>query len=149
LATDPYKPQSHFDQLSVGNVTLAELLKKSDVISIHCNLTPETNQLINATAFLGMRKRPVIINTSRGEVIDENALIDALNSDKIHSAGLDVYADEPISAKQDNLISHPRTICTGHYAWYSDSAAVELQKRAALNMLNFLTGKQVEDCLNC
>jgi len=149
LATDPYKPQSHFDQLSVGNVTLAELLKKSDVISIHCNLTPETNQLINATAFLGMRKRPVIINTSRGEVIDENALIDALNSDKIHSAGLDVYADEPISARQDNLISHPRTICTGHYAWYSDSAAVELQKRAALNMLNFLTGKQVEDCLNC
>lgn len=148
LAADPYKPETHFNQLSARNVTLKELLENSDVISIHCNLTSETNHLLEAMAFTLMHKKPVVINTSRGEVIDENALLDALNSGKIHSAGLDVYEDEPTTVRQHGLINHPRTICTGHYAWYSDSAAIELQKRAAMNLLNFLTGNPVEDCLN-
>lgn len=148
LAADPYQPETRFNQLSARKVTLHELLENSDVISIHCNLTSETNHLLNSGAFSLMHKKPVVINTSRGEVIDEKALLDALNSGKIHSAGLDVYENEPITARQEELINHPRTICTGHYAWYSDSAAVELQKRAALNLLNFLTGNPVEDCLN-
>ncbi len=148
MATDPYKPESHFDELSVQKVTLPELLANSDVISIHCNLTLETNHLLDFTAFAWMLKKPVIINTSRGEVIHEKALLQALNSGKIHSAGLDVYENEPANANQDELINHARTICTGHYAWYSDAAAIELQKRAAMNLLNFLTGKPVEDCLN-
>ena len=149
LACDPYKPVSHFKQLSVQRVELDELLEKSDVISIHCNLTNETTHLLNKQKFLIMKKRPVIINTSRGEVISEEALLDALNSGKIHSAGLDVYENEPITDKQDNLVNHPRTICTGHYAWYSDKASLELQRRAALNLLNLLLGNSVEDCLNC
>jgi len=148
IAADPYKPEGHFDQLSVQKVTLEELLEKSDVISIHCNLTAETNHLLDQTAFSLMHKKPVVINTSRGEVIDEKALLDALNSGKIHSAGLDVYENEPTTVSQEELINHPRTICTGHYAWYSDAAAIELQKRAARNLLNFLLGNPVEDCLN-
>lgn len=148
LAADPYKPDIHFNLISARKVALHELLENSDVISIHCNLTSETNHLLDVMAFSLMHKRPVVINTSRGEVIDEKALLDALKSGKIHSAGLDVYENEPTNANQDELINHPRTICTGHYAWYSDSAAMELQKRAALNLLNFLTGKPVEDCLN-
>ncbi|MFY9150370.1 MAG: C-terminal binding protein [Prolixibacteraceae bacterium] len=148
LAADPYKPDEHFDRLSAQKVSLAELLKNSDVISIHCNLTPETNHLLDSAAFSQMLKKPVIINTSRGEVIDEKALLAALNSGQIHSAGLDVYENEPISENQEELTSHDRTICTGHYAWYSDASAVELQKRAARNLLNFLTGQTVEDCLN-
>ena len=95
-----------------------------------------------------MKKRPVIINTSRGEVICEKALLKALNSGIIHSAGLDVYENEPITDRQSKLVNHPRTICTGHYAWYSDKASVELQRRAALNLFNFLKGNTVEDCLN-
>src|SRR5690606_36867228 len=94
------------------------------------------------------KKRPVIINTSRGPVVDETALLQALAINNIHSAGLDVYENEPVSAKQQALINHPRTICTGHYAWYSDRASQELQKRAALNLLNLLKGNDVEDCLN-
>ena len=149
IACDPYKTESYFNQLSVRKAELKELLQKSDVISIHCNLTEETTHLIDDEAFSNMHKRPVVINTSRGEVICEKSLLEALNSGKIHSAGLDVYEDEPVTYKQDDLINHPRTICTGHYAWYSDCAMRELQRRAALNLYNLLSGKAVEDCLNC
>lgn len=148
LACDPYKPKDHFNQLSALQVGLDELLEKSNVISLHCNLTNETKHILDETAFSKMIKKPVIINTSRGEVICEKALLKALDTGRIHSAGLDVYEDEPTSDKQNELISHPRTKCTGHYAWYSDRAAKELQKRAALNLLNFLKGKLVEDSLN-
>ena len=148
LACDPYKPDSHFRELSAGKVVLNELLEVSDVISIHCNLTDETRHLINSSGFRLMKKRPVIINTSRGEVICEKALLEALNSGRIHSAGIDVFENEPVTEKQAELVIHPRIICTGHYAWYSDKSSVELQRRAALNMLNLLQGNQVEDALN-
>ena len=148
IACDPYKPDNHFRQLAVQRVELDELLQKSDVISLHCNLTNETRYLLDDRKFRIMMKKPVIINTSRGEVISETALLDALISGMIHSAGLDVYEDEPVTDKQAKLISHPRVICTGHYAWYSDKAAIELQRRATLNLYNFLIGVPVEDCLN-
>jgi D-3-phosphoglycerate dehydrogenase len=145
---DPYKPASHFRQLSLRQVSLDELLQCSDVISLHCNLTGETRYLLDEEQFNMIKKRPVIINTSRGEVIREESLLDALNSGKIHSAGLDVYEDEPVTKKQSGLINHPRTICTGHYAWYSERSMPELQRRAALNLLNLLKGLPVEDGLN-
>ncbi len=148
IACDPYKPQDYFDSFSVQKVNLKELLDASDVISLHCNLTEETTHLLNENAFNRMKKKPVIINTSRGETIDENALLAALNSEKIHSAGLDVFENEPPTLAQHELINHTRTICTGHYAWYSNVAAVELQKRAAKNLFDLLQGKSIEDELN-
>jgi len=148
LACDPYKAESHFKQLNAQRVELNELLKRADVISLHCNLTEETRHLLSNKQFSLMAKKPVIINTSRGEVISEEALLVALNSGKIHSAGLDVYEDEPITDRQSKLTDHPRTICTGHYAWYSDKSMIELQRKAAINMLNFLRGNPVEDRLN-
>ena len=148
IACDPYKSESHFEKLNVKKVSLNTLLEVSDVISLHCNLTKETNHLINQNALSEMIKKPILINTSRGEVIDEKALLDALKKSKIHSAGLDVYEDEPVTNNQKELINHPRTICTGHYAWYSNYSAIELQKRAALNLLHLLNDKEVEDSLN-
>jgi D-3-phosphoglycerate dehydrogenase len=148
-ATDPYKPEDHFEKAGAVRTSLDVLLAESDVISIHCNLTPETRHLLDAGTFSLMKKRPVIINTSRGEVISEAGLLDALDSGLIHSAGLDVYENEPFSAQNIKLLNHPRIVSTGHYAWYSDRAAEELQRRAAVNMLNFLKGNTVEDCLNC
>ena len=148
IASDPYKPQHYFDSLSVQKVSLDELLQKSDIISVHCNLTEETTRLLNSEAFGKMKKKPVVVNTSRGEVVNETALLKALNTGQIHSAGLDVFENEPVTEAQKPLINHPHTICTGHYAWYSDRAAQELQKRAALNLFNLLTGKKTADCLN-
>lgn len=148
IASDPYKPESHFKQLAVQRVDLNGLLESSDVISIHCNLTDETKHLLGSGQFQLMKRKPVIINTSRGGVIDEGALLEALNTGKIHSAGIDVFENEPMTDKQAELVRHPRIICTGHYAWYSDRSSVELQRRAAMNLLNFLKGNPVEDCLN-
>lgn len=148
IASDPYKSQKYCNRFSVRKVEFDELLQTSDVISVHCNLTEETKNILNEKTFSEMKKRPVIINTSRGETIDENALFEALQSNKIHSAGIDVFYNEPTTAEQEKLINHPRTVCTGHYAWYSDRAVVELQKRAAMNLFNFLRGNEVEDRLN-
>ncbi len=148
IAADPYKSQKYYNRFSVQKVKLKELLETSDVISIHCNLSEETKHILNSEAFNLMQKKPVIINTSRGETIDENALLEALQNKKIHSAGIDVYENEPTTERQKNLINHSRTICTGHYAWYSDRAALKLQKRAAQNLYNFLLRIEVEDKLN-
>jgi D-3-phosphoglycerate dehydrogenase len=147
LACDPYKPDNHFVQLSAKRVDLEELLQRADVITLHCNLTEETRHLLSHREFLLMKKKPVIINTSRGEVISEEALLEALDSGKIHSAGLDVYENEPVTGRQARIVNHPLIICTGHYAWYSDKSMPELQRRAALNLLNFLMGNEVEDRL--
>jgi D-3-phosphoglycerate dehydrogenase len=148
IAADPYKTQKYCNRFSVRKVDLTELLETSDVISLHCNLTEETRHILNQASFSQMMKKPVIINTSRGETINEKALLEALNNKIIHSAGLDVFENEPTTELQKPLINHPRTICTGHFAWYSDYAAIELQKRAAQNLLHLLNGKEVEDCLN-
>ena len=148
IASDPYKPESHFKGLGATNSSLDELLHTSDVISLNCNLTDETKHILNHDTFKKMKNKPVIINTSRGEVMDEKALIFALENDSIHSAGIDVFEDEPTKEAQMKIIDHPRTICTGHYAWYSDIAIFELQKRGAINLYNFLIGNEVKDCLN-
>jgi len=148
IASDPYKSKEYFSSLSVKKVNLNEVLENSDVISLNCNLTEETTHILNASAFSQMNNKPVIINTSRGETVDEIALLEALNGSKIHSAGLDVYENEPTTKNQQKLIDHPRTICTGHYAWYSDRAAKELQKRAAQNLFELLRGNEIEDALN-
>ncbi|NMC38287.1 MAG: C-terminal binding protein [Bacteroidales bacterium] len=148
LSCDPYKPESHFSRLNARKVELDELLEKSNVISLHCNLTPETRHLLGTGQFHIMKKKPVIINTSRGPVICESSLIEALDSGKIHSAGLDVFENEPVTENQARLVNHPRVICTGHYAWYSDYASMELQRRAAMNMLDLLNGRTIEDSLN-
>src|SRR5690554_1499690 len=148
IASDPYKSADYFNTLQVEKTSLQHLLQEADVISVHCNLTNETKHLLDDKAFTAMKKRPVIINTARGPVIDERALLNALKSDTIHSAGIDVYENEPVTALQEELINHHRTICTRHYAWYSDYAAIELQKRAATNLYNLLNGIMVEDCLN-
>jgi len=148
LAADPYIPDEQFSRHGAQKSDLESLLQKSHVISLHCNLTPETRHLINREAFRLMGQCPVVINTSRGPVIDADALIEAADASNIHSAGIDVYENEPADQRQERLISHPRIITTGHYAWYSDRSIRIMQKRAADNLAAMLKGEMIEDCLN-
>jgi D-3-phosphoglycerate dehydrogenase len=148
LACDPYIPPARFEDLGAVPVSFPELLAESDVISIHCNLTPETAGLFNADAFARMHRRPILVNTARGPIVDEDALFAALESDRVHSAGLDVFQDEPPLSNRDRLLAHPRVIATGHYAWYSEDANAQLQIRTAQNMLALLSGSFPDDCLN-
>jgi D-3-phosphoglycerate dehydrogenase / 2-oxoglutarate reductase len=148
LAADPYIPDNKFNEVGAIKSDLDTLFEKCHVISLHCNLTEETRHIIDEKAFGLMKKRPVLINTSRGPVISEDALIIALNNNIIHSAGIDVFNDEPPTEKQEPIFNHPRTIVTGHYAWYSEYSFLELQHRAADNLVKLLTGEYVEDQLN-
>jgi D-3-phosphoglycerate dehydrogenase / 2-oxoglutarate reductase len=148
VACDPYISDAKFTSLGATKVSLEELMRQSDVISIHCNLTNETEGLLNEAIFSLAQKRPIIINTARGPIIDHSALLKALKSHQISSAGIDVYNTELGEELPDELINHPDVIATGHYAWYSIRAHYELQKRAADNLLALLLGRIPDDCLN-
>jgi D-3-phosphoglycerate dehydrogenase len=145
LAVDPYIPTERFAQLQARPCDLPELLAKSDVISLHCNLTKETQGLLGVSAFKQMARQPILINTARGPLVDPEALLHALQQQNLHSAGIDVYSEEPPGEDLSPLLAHPRVIATGHYAWYSTRSAVELQRRAASNLLALLAGDPVED----
>jgi len=147
LAVDPYIPFVRFKKAGVIRSELNKLLTESHVISIHCNLTMETNHLINRDTIRLMKNRPIIINTARGPVMNEKDILWALKKNRIHSAGIDVWENEPITSKQRFLTDHSRVVSTGHYAWYSDNSSLELQKRAAENMVGLLKGKIVMDQL--
>lgn len=148
VACDPYILDSRFESLGATKVNLEQLMQISDVISIHCNLTGETEGLMNEALFSHARKKPIVINTARGPVIDQSALLNALNNHQISSAGIDVFNTELAEELPDEIINHPDVIATGHYAWYSIRAHRELQKRAADNLLTLLEGGIPDDCLN-
>ncbi|MCX5758801.1 MAG: C-terminal binding protein, partial [Candidatus Hydrogenedentes bacterium] len=148
LACDPYIPYERFERLGAIQCDFDALLRESDIVSVHCNLTDETRRLIGRDALARMKPSAIVINTSRGPVVDEDALLDALQDERLYAAGLDCFWDEPPLANRDALLAHPHLVATGHYAWFSTEASRELQRRAAENMVAMLRGEIPEDCLN-
>lgn len=126
---------------------LAALLSSSDYVSIHCPLTDETDGLIDEAALALMKPSSVLINTSRGGVIDENALVRALEAGQIGGAALDVTDPEPPPA--DNpLLSLENVIVTPHAAFYSVAATAELARKAAENVVTVLQGQVPKTLVN-
>jgi glycerate dehydrogenase len=121
---------------------LHELLEQADVVSIHCPLTPETKGLINKETIGLMKNTAYLINTSRGPVLDEAAVADALNSGRIAGAGLDVLSTEPPSA-QNPLLAARNCIITPHIAWSTAEARARLIRIAAGNVRAFLEDRPV------
>lgn len=148
VACDPYIAPERFAQLGAVPRTFPALLAESDAISIHCNLTEETRRLFDAAAFAQTKPGAIVVNTARGPVVDEDALLVALKSGRLSAAGADVFEDEPPGSNRDELLALPRFIGTGHYAWFSSEASQLLQRRAAENMTALLRGEIPEDCLN-
>ncbi len=91
------KPQAVVDQYGVTMVDLLELFAQSDIVTLHCDLNPSSRHLLNATAFATMQRHPYVINTSRGPLIDEASLINALRTGQINGAALDVFEQEPLA----------------------------------------------------
>ena len=118
---------------------LAALLSTSDYISIHCPLTEETAHIIDEAALAQMKSSALLINTSRGGVIDEEALILALQDGRIGGAALDVTDPEPPSA-ENPLLALENVIVTPHAAFYSVAATAELARKAAANVVTVLQG---------
>ena len=126
---------------------LGVLLAASDYVSIHCPLTDETAHLIDAAALAQMKPSALLINTSRGGVIDESALIQALQDGQIGGAALDVTDPEPPSA--DNpLLALENVIVTPHAAFYSVASTVELARKAAQNVVTVLKGEVPKTLIN-
>ena len=117
------------------------LLAQSDYISLHMPLTPETKHMISESALRKMKTSAILINTSRGEVIDEKALVRALEENWILAAGLDVFEDEP--PKQDHpLLKLRNVVLSGNVGWYSKDSVEELQTRGAKEIRKVLTGER-------
>lgn len=127
-------------------VDLETLLKESDFVSVHVNLTPETTHLINANTLKLMKPTAILVNTSRGPVVDEPALVEALKAKTIFAAGLDVYEKEPLMAP--GLGELPNVVVAPHIAsatpWTRDQMAII----AAQNLIDALEGKEPQFLVN-
>ena len=121
-------------------VSMEELLAQSDIVTLHCPLFPETEGLINRDAIANMKDGALLINTSRGPVVDEAAVSDALRSGKLAGAAMDVVSREPIEA--DNpLLCTPNCIITPHMAWASRQARQRILDCTERSIRAFLAGK--------
>jgi len=144
IAYDPYIKQDFADQFGVKMVELNEIYERSDMISLHVPLNPDTEKMINKAAFDKMAaKKPIFVNCGRGGLVDEDALYDAIVQGKISGAGLDVLVSEKPDLKGEyarfaNLGEN--VILTPHAAFFSDDAAYEQKLFACQNLRNFFTG---------
>lgn len=137
--------RSRSDQSKLDNfkwVDLPELFSVSDIVTVHCPLTSETKGLINAGRLAMMKKTSFLINTSRGPVILEKDLAEALNNEVIAGAGLDVLSTEP-PAGDNPLLTAKNCIITPHIAWATLEARTRLMEMAVANVRAFLSGKPV------
>jgi len=156
LAHDPY-PNDNCEALDVDYISLSELLKESDIITLHCPLTPETRHLIDEASLNNMKSGVMLINTSRGEIIETHSIIGALKSGKVGYLGLDVYEEEAELFFQDlsdriiaddifaRLLTFPNVLITGHQGFFTKDALTSIAETTLSNIEEFESGKKVQN----
>lgn len=132
------KPQDALPE-GVTKAELDDVFRRSDVVTLHCPLTPDTEKLVNAGRLALMKSTAILINTSRGGVVDEQALAEALERGEIYGAGVDVLSQEP-PAPDNPLLHAPHCVVTPHIAWATHEARARLLRIAIANILSFLAG---------
>lgn len=135
-----FSPRQKLAPEFVRPVDLDTVFCESDVVSLHCPLTPETRGLINAARLSRMKPTAFLLNCSRGPLIDEPALAEALNAGRIAGAGLDVLSLEP-PPPDHPLLQARNCLITPHYAWATRGARVRLMRAAVENVRGFLNGR--------
>lgn len=141
LAFDPYVSVQAMVERGVEKVDLEELLRRSDIISIHAPLTPQTHHILDEERLRLVKPGAIIINTARGPLIDEAALVRALDEGRVAAAALDVLESEP-PPKEHPLLGRENVILTPHMAFYSEESLVELQTKAAQEVARVLSGER-------
>jgi D-3-phosphoglycerate dehydrogenase len=147
IACDPYVPAERFASLGVEPVTLDELLRQSDVITLHVPLTQETTHLIGERQLALMKPSAVLVTTCRGKVVDQMALARALDGGVIEGAACDVFEQEPVAADHP-LLRCRNVICSPHAAYYSEEARRDMRQRAAEEVVRVLRGEAPHYPLN-
>jgi phosphoglycerate dehydrogenase-like enzyme len=144
---DPYLRQGMDKALGIRRVyDLDELLQQSHFVSLHCYLDATSRHLINARTIARMRKGAILINTARGPVVDEDALLAALESGQIAAAGLDVVEREPL--ENEGLRKHANVLFTPHTAFYSVEGYIELRTKTAEEVRRLLLGEPPRNPVN-
>jgi len=138
---DPYAPADVLANAGVEGVGFDQLLAMSDFVSIHAPLMPATRGLFNADVFAKMKPGAFLVNTARGPLVDEGALVAALDSGRLGGAALDVVTTEPL-AEDSKLIGRDNVILTPHTAFYSVEALDELQAKCASDVARVLSGEK-------
>lgn len=140
IAHDPYVPAHELAHFGVDPVDFEELLDRSDYVSVHVPLYEETRGLFDEQAFEQMRNGATLINTARGPVIDENALLAALDGEEIAQAGLDVMETEP--PEESPLLGRDDVVVTPHTGWYSEASRRDLSEDVARDVARVLSGEE-------
>ncbi|MFO0820970.1 MAG: C-terminal binding protein [Pirellulales bacterium] len=154
---DPYKPDGYDKALGIRRVeSLDELLAESLVVSCHCPLTPETQNVINASAIARMRRGSYLVNTSRGGVVDVAAIVPAIESGQLAGAGIDVLPIEPAPVDHPLLVAwrdprhpcHTRVILNAHNAFYSEEGLRDMRLKGAQACRRALLGQPLRNIVN-
>jgi D-3-phosphoglycerate dehydrogenase len=140
LAYDPFGDENLALSLDVRLLGLEELIRETDFVSLHAPLTAETRHMVNADFLSRMKRGAYLVNTARGELVDEEALLAALDSGQLEGAALDVYAQEPPAADSP-LRRHPRVIATPHCGAHTDGAANGMGRESLRDCLAVLCGE--------
>jgi phosphoglycerate dehydrogenase-like enzyme len=144
---DPFLRQGMDKALGIRRVyTLEDLLGQSHFVSLHCYLDANSKHLINATSIARMKRGAILINTARGPIIEETALLDALDSGHLAAAGLDVIEREPLD--YERLRNHPKVLLTPHTAFYSVEGYNELRTKTAEETRRILLGEAPRNPVN-
>ena len=141
------RPSPLAEEVEAEWVALDELLESSDFVSLHCPYTPETHHLIDATALAKMKSTAILVNTARGGVVDQEALVQALRSGQILAAGLDVFTPEPLPPDHP-LLALPNVAALPHIGSASIVTRVKMAQMAVENLLAGLAGQRLPHCAN-
>lgn len=141
LAHDPYIDRSRLAAAGAVPAEFRELLRESDYVTLHVPLNDETRHMIDEKALSDMKPSSILINTSRGGVVDTAAMVRSLHSASIAYAGLDVFEEEPLPAGSP-LFDLENVILTSHCGWYTEESVVEMKTKVGRNVAEVLAGRQ-------
>ena len=144
LAFDPYVTDQAFQAAGATRVSWEQGFREADFLSVHAKLTPETEGLVGARELGWMKPSATVINTARGPILDEDALVEAVRSERLAGAYLDVIRTEP-PVLSDPVFHCPRILVTPHISYLSEQSFLELRTRATTNVIRVLQGLPVED----
>lgn len=147
VAYDPHLPEEVASKLDVELLPLDELFARADALTVHVPKTKDTTGLLDARAFAKCRKGVLVVNAARGGIVDEKALLAALESGQVGGAALDVFVTEP-PAPQDPLVAHPRVICTPHLGASTEQAQLNVAIQVAEQVRDYLVNGEIRNGVN-